>query len=152
MQKALLCAAVLFCAATPASADPEFIGEMIFTAGDAGCTSDPTGDYNLVRFRPIVDNNGDQSELSLFGRDWSSGLVLRKRNFDKTLRYVQSSNTYTGFGPSDFGTLVQFVSQSPATILATTTAITVTGKIENYDNREGCTASFNMILVQRVWQ
>jgi hypothetical protein len=150
MRSFLAAAAILAGLAAPAAAGTEFVGEAIFTSGTAACNWDPRGDYVFARLRPMMAGNGDRAEFSIIARDNARSYVLPRRNFDATLRWVQQMEIHSGFYPGDFGTRVAFTAQSPATITATTNFVLVVGKIENFDQVEGCVATFNMVLTRRI--
>ena len=120
-----------------------------YISGKSGtCTAyDPTGDTYNVRFVPRnVGTNGPDSRFSLFKDFYAQSFRLVNGSFSSTAKTVQFASIWDSVGSPGFSVKVQFNTQSPTTIAATTNFIHVQGVITNYDWMLGCSVNFRMSL------
>lgn len=127
-----------------AKAETRFIGGLIVTAKSGTCGNDPTGWRFQTRFAPAnVGGNGTNSRLSLFSDRYAVGMTLVNGSFNNTLRGVKASDIYNGVFTFS-GIKVSFLTQQPASILATSNSVDATGQIKGLFGGPLCVAAFSM--------
>ena len=153
-RRMILTVAALGSMASMAQAEVLFRGTLQFTAVNAACTDGPrVGDQDNARFHPALlpGNNTFEALNQIWNFGATSWRLLASGGF--TASFQQTSNASIGW--SDFTpdkpTFISVSKQAPAALTATTTNVTLVGKIKNpWGNigQENCVASFIFVGVK----
>jgi hypothetical protein len=157
MSVALACLGVLLAGSQANAAQVRFVGGAVFLSATGTCADDnPTGNRTVARFRPEVpgSENGSGARVGLFRQDGAQGWRLNTGNFNvgssSVFKVTEYSDVSDGPGTQESPVpRMRFLSQSPATINATTQVVTIVAEAQNFSYQAGCTARFRMVLQRR---
>lgn len=144
--------ALLATSALPASAEILFRGVIKWTAANAACAGGPNaGNEENARYHPAIAPGN--SNFSALNRIWSYGATsytLDTGSFTNAFQKVRNDSIgWSNYTP-DKPSFVK-MTQSPATITATTENVTLVGQIKNPwgDNGfENCIVDFRMVGIK----
>lgn len=148
-------AALLALLVAPAQAERVvYIGtfNIISKTENGKCSDyDPVGDRGMVRYRPKIQGNPDNSrtQFGWFYQDGGRGYQI-DGDFNGDYQKAQAVNVFDGFDTPQPAQQIRYLSQKPATIKNNTTTIEIVGQILNYDWMKGCEIKFRMVLQKRV--
>lgn len=144
-------------AAPAAEARERFVGSwQIFFKSGTCPDYDPVGDRGQARYRPPIagTDNGSDTLIGLFYGDGARGLrVTGAVNIGaaSVFKNTFSVNVFEGgdvVGPPT--QQIRYISQVPASLTATTAAITIVAEINNYDWQTGCKVRIRLLLQKRA--
>jgi hypothetical protein len=105
-----------------------------------------------ARFLPAnVATNGASSSLSFLNQHWAQGYAL-PGVFTSTFKNVTAQTIARFPGPSGYTVQVRIISQTPATINATTPMITLQGQVKGFSGfptNNNCVADFDVTLFKQ---
>lgn len=153
MSKYLIAVVALLSLCTTAqAAKVRFEGGFVVTGKSGTCSDyDPTGLRRYARFQPSnVGDNDNWSAFALFDQSYAESYQVSSGNFGRSYKTVIWRNVFADSWAGDHVVKVKFTSQSPKTILASTSFVEITGSIVNFDQQNGCVVSFRMALTKRL--
>lgn len=142
-------AALASFAAAPARAETLFVGSAMISALTSACSpSFVVGDFGRMTYRPSGGNlgNGGDSNLSFQTSRASYAMNVPNNRFQFGVNYGGQSVSSQLTVLTKAGGVTQWV-QDPAAIGPGTVKLDITASIANFFSITGCTATFQMSLV-----
>lgn len=153
MIRLLLTGAILSLSATASvSQNVRYIGSFCLTSVTPGCASEGWAVGNCTTFHlkpPNIGSNGPETKMSVFFPVFALNYSLSSGTLVGTT-YKTTTSTAIGLNATSFPADVRFVTQSPATLTATTKFISINGNIKDFDDPLfNCDVGFRASAQQR---
>jgi hypothetical protein len=123
------------------------------TAQCAGIGGTGVGDTHVSIFRPHIAALDTQTFLSMMHL---RAAITFDNTSEATIHQMHGAGNYTGYGVNSRAKGFSYtggtysLTVSPASIVASTPIINITGTLNNYFNTAGCSVTFKGVYVKRI--